>query len=85
MCTYLEGFAGDAATQLAARLDELSVSDTPAAANGTAQPSDSDQTIEQAFGVRIPPTAFPTPVPQFLSVPFCPFSLLRRRVPDRWS
>ena len=56
MCAYLEGFAGDAATELAARLDNLSVSSTSAAGNGTQQPSEhSDPVIEQALGVPSSP------------------------------
>lgn len=52
MCAYLEGFAGDAATEMAASLDQLSVSSTSAAGNGTQQPSEhSDPVIEQALGV----------------------------------
>ena len=78
MCTYLEGFAGDAATQLASRLDKLSVSDTSAAANGAPQPSESDQATEQALGVCIQPTHTNTPVPLLLSLSMCPYRPLHR-------
>ena len=55
MCTYLEERAGNAATQLAKRLDKLSVASPTAAPNGTSQPSeDSDETVEQILGVHTP-------------------------------
>ena len=57
MHAYLEERAGDAAIQLAGRLDKLSVSSTTAAPNGTSQPSEeSDETVEQMLGVRTPLT-----------------------------
>ncbi len=64
MHAYLEERAGDAAIQLAGRLDKLSVSSTTAAPNGTSQPSEeSDETVEQMLGVRTPLTFMNTPVP----------------------
>ena len=51
MSAYLEEFAGDAATHLAARLDEVDVNSSSAAANGGPAPSeDSNQAVEQALG-----------------------------------
>jgi len=56
MSAYLEEFAGDAATQLAARLDEVDVNSSSAAANGGPAPSEgSDQAIEQALGASARP------------------------------
>lgn len=56
MSAYLEEFAGDAATQLAARLDDVDVNSSSAAANGGPAPSeDSDQSVEQALGASARP------------------------------
>ena len=56
MCTYLEGYARGVATQLDARLDNLSVSSTSVAGDGTQQPSEqSDPAIEQALRVPSSP------------------------------
>ena len=56
MSAYLEEFAGDAATHLAARLDEVDVNSSSAALNGGPAPSeDSDQAVEQALGASARP------------------------------
>ena len=68
MRAYLEERAGDAATQLAERLDKLSVSSTTATPNGTAQLSEhSDETVEQILGVRTLLESLKIPVPAHIS------------------